>query len=447
MSGPADRGRLAGIAVAAAIVAGVVVFLVSGMGGGSDRPAAGSAGEDDGVTLYVDAKSRGGRCDDTRAVERVSEARPYCTLARAVAAAPADATVIVRQGRYEDLAVAGRTGRPLTVRAAKGEEPVIRGLNIVASRHLTVAGFKITDLARLSSSYQVTVEDNELTPNGFIVTGGADLVFRRNAIHDLTIAVPKRKNAKGDRCNPFSDGAGIAPYCGFGFRVNSVSRVQILDNRIEGIPADGIQMAGTADVTIKGNRFERIHPFIDTAEHADSIQLVGGNKRTRIEDNVFVDARGIIAHPWLGEDDRWPGSSSDMVLKDNLFARMTQWSARLYDVDGLDFSRNTAWDGSTFGVQFLEDPDRPEKMRRVTFTGNIVQTLEAGAGMFASSDDNLVGEGPLIGGSDITGQPYFRNPASLDYRLLPDSPFTGKGAQLSAQGGLIASSAGLPANG
>jgi len=442
-----DRGRLAGLAVAVAIVAGVVVFLLSNMGGGDGGPKGSAAEEDPGVTLYVDAKSRGGECDDTRPAEWVSAKRPYCTLSRAVAAAPADATVIVRQGRYDDLAVAGRTGRPLTVRAAKGEEPVIRGLNVVASRNLTVAGFKITDLARLSSSYQVTIEDNELTPHGFIVTGGADLVFRGNAIHDLTIDLPDRGDAPGGRCNTHSDGAGIAPHCGFAFRVNSATRVRILDNRIEGIPADGIQMAGTADVTIRGNRFERIHPFIDKAEHSDAIQMVGGNDRTRIEDNVFVDARGIIAHPWLDGGDRWPGAAKDMVVKDNLFARMSQWSARLFDVDGLEFAHNTVWDSSTFGVQLRDTPDQPTPMRRVRFKGNIVETLEASPEMFSASEDNLVGKGPLIGDSDITGQPFFRNPASLDYRLLPDSPFTGKGAQVAAQGGLIASSAGLPATG
>ena len=364
---------------------------------------------------------------------------------RAVAAAPRDATVLVRAGRYEDLSVAGRAGRPLVVRAAPGEHPRVDGLNVIASRDVRVEGLRITDIARVEASYDIAVVGNELTPHGFLVTGGADLRFERNAIHDLTIDIPRR-GTPGPRCNRQSRDAGLAPHCGYAFRINATSRVLVKGNRIEGIPAHGVQLAGTADVTLEGNRFERIHAFVDPKEHSDAIQMVGGNRGTRIVDNVFVDTRGIIAHPQAGDDPQWPGAASDMVVEDNLFARMSQWAANLYDVKGLRFERNTAWDAGSAGVMLRDDDVNPQRMSGVRFVGNIVSILSAQQGMFAEQESNLIGEGLRLGPSNIAGQPRFRNPASLDYRLLPDSPFDGLGARVAAQGSAIAA-AGVPASG
>jgi hypothetical protein len=264
-----------------------------------------------------------------------------------------------------------------------------------------------------------------------VVRGGADLVFRRNAVHDLTIDVPPA-GAPGRRCNTFSDGAGLAPHCGFAFRVNGASRVFIRENRIEGIPADGVQLAGTADVELRGNRFERIHPFIDRAEHSDAVQLVGANARTRIVGNVFVDTRGVLAHPWQDGGDRHPGTTSDLVVRDNLFARMTQWAVKLWDVDGAELTRNTAWDAGTYGVWLADDPDHAGGPRRVRLVGNLLRNFNAGSGMVSESRDNVIAAGPRYGPTDVAGRPRFRDPALLDYRLVPGSAFAGRGASLAA---------------
>jgi len=55
--------------------------------------------------LVVDGASRGGRCSDARAAAAVSVRRPWCTPARALQAAPAGATVLVRRGRYARTSV------------------------------------------------------------------------------------------------------------------------------------------------------------------------------------------------------------------------------------------------------------------------------------------------------------------------------------------------------
>jgi hypothetical protein len=297
---------------------------------------------------------------------------------------------------------------------------------------------RITDLATITASSRVEVRDSDVSPHGFVVSGGADLRFLRNAVHDLTIDVPP-KGTPGERCNTFSAGAGRAPHCGFGFRVNAASRVSIRDNRIEGIPADGVQLAGTADVEVRGNRFERIHAFVDRAEHSDAVQLVGGNERTRIVDNVFVDARGVLAHPWQDGGRRFPGTASGLVVRDNLFARMSQWAVKLWDVDGAEVAYNTAWDAGTYGLMLADDPDHRSKPHDVRLVGNILRNFNAGSGMVSESRDNLIAAGPRYGPTDVAGVPTFRNPALLDYRLAPGSAFAGKGASVTADPEALAS--------
>ena len=425
-----------GVLVVAAAVAAVVALLAGSDGGGEVGPRA--TREPDGGRLWVDARSRGGRCSDERAATAVRKAAPLCSLARAVELAPPDATVVVRGGHYDDLAIAGRTGRPITIEAARGERPVVEGVNVVSSSDVTIAGLRITDLATFTASSGVEVRDNDVSPYGFVVSGGADLYFLHNAVHDLTIDVPP-KGTPGLRCNTFSDGAGLAPHCGFGFRVNAASRVYIRDNRIEGIPADGVQLAGTTDVEVRGNRFERIHAFVDRAEHSDAVQLVGGNERTRIIDNVFVDARGILAHPWQDGGRRFPGVSSDLVVRDNLFARMSQWAVKLWDVDGAQVAYNTAWDAGTFGLMLADDPGHATRPHDVRLVGNILRNFNAGSGMVSRSRDNVIAAGPRYGPTDVTGRPVFRNPALLDYRLEPGSAFAGKGASVTVDPAALAS--------
>src|SRR5689334_1881760 len=162
-----DARRWLAVAVLAAAVAAVVALLAGGGGGGGGEVGPRATREPDGGRLWVDARSRGGRCSDEQAAAAVNRASPLCSLARAVELAPPDATVVVRGGRYDDLAIAGRTGRPITVEAARGERPVVEGVNVVSSRDVTIAGLRITDLATITASSQVEVRDSDVSPHGF----------------------------------------------------------------------------------------------------------------------------------------------------------------------------------------------------------------------------------------------------------------------------------------
>jgi hypothetical protein len=159
---------------------------------------------------------------------------------------------------------------------------------------------------------------------------------------------------------------------------------------------------------------------------------VGGNERTRIVDNVFVDARGVLAHPWQDGGGRYPGTTSGLVVRDNLFARMSQWAVKLWDVDGAEVAYNTAWDAGTYGLMLADDPEHATRTHDVRLVGNILRNFNAGSGMVSESRDNVIAAGPRYGPSDVAGRPQFRDPALLDYRLAPGSAFAGKGASLTA---------------
>ena len=377
----------------------------------------GASGEDSSARrLYVDGGSLGGPCSDETPASEVSEQRPWCSL-EPLAAAPSGSTVIVRQADYPMLSIPDRD-KPLTIRAQAGERPVLEGLEVRGSSGVRIEGFRIRGLARIEEARRVALVRNEISPHGVIVGEAEDVRFEANDIHDLTIELRPAGSSEA-RCHTDGPGAGVAPWCGYGFRINHSARIEIVRNRLTAIPADGVQLADTEDILIAGNRFLRISAFLDPSEHSDAIQLVGRNIRPVIRRNVFDLTRGIIAHPTplVG----FPGTTEGLEIENNLFVRIRDWAATLLDVPDLRFANNTVWSASE-GVVLREHPEFPQATERVRFYNNIVEALVAEPGMFAFEDFNLIGSGPRLGRHDIGGPPRFRNPARSNYRLRRRSP-------------------------
>src|SRR3954454_11171642 len=87
--------------------------------------------------LVVDGASRGGRCSDARAGAAVAVRRPWCTPARALRAAPAGATVLVRRGRYARNCVRWRGPADwVTLAPFRRERPVLAGVELTHVAHL-----------------------------------------------------------------------------------------------------------------------------------------------------------------------------------------------------------------------------------------------------------------------------------------------------------------------
>src|SRR5436190_8705069 len=101
-------------------------------------------------TLWVDRGSVGGPCSDARAVADVTRTTPLCTIDRALALAPAGATVEVRSGSYPALTVTGRNyASTVTVEAYGTETPSVAGITLDHDSGLTFAGFRVTDMAHM----------------------------------------------------------------------------------------------------------------------------------------------------------------------------------------------------------------------------------------------------------------------------------------------------------
>ena len=85
------------------LLVGVTLLCAVAVGSSASSQAA--------STLYVDKDSRGGACRDDRAAADVTQATPWCTLTRAVAAAPSGSTVVVRGGSYPKFELSGARQR------------------------------------------------------------------------------------------------------------------------------------------------------------------------------------------------------------------------------------------------------------------------------------------------------------------------------------------------
>jgi hypothetical protein len=354
----ATRARLAVAVAAAGVVAAVVVLTGS---------------EESRGTFWVE---RGGPCDDGRAADAVSAERPWCTLGRAAAAAPAGSTVRVRPGSYPLLAVSGRRNAEAVAFVPAGGGAVsVRGLRISGSAGFTFRGLRISDASRLENVADIRFERNEVSPSDIVVGGGRDLVFSGNRIHDLTI----RRDPATGRCAP--------PRCGFGLRLSRVRDVKISSNVFRAIPADGIQLAGAERVAIERNSFSDISAFIDPAEHSDAIQVVGPSSGVAIRRNTFTRTRGVIVQPL--DNDNFRGYSRRLRIERNNFSRLRDWALTLLDTPGAVISGNVAT-GARGNVRLFDQAGFPARMTGVVFTGNRINALEADPAMFARDEDNVI---------------------------------------------------------
>jgi len=173
------------------------------------------------------------------------------------------------------------------------------------------------------------------------VLQGNDNLVEGNHVHDLRIVFDERssagrchpqwkltessdKNGDGVYDHPLSRTGGIAPRCGYAFRIQGANHV-IRDNTVRKVPADGIQAFRTANLLMERNRFEDVaiqssDDGGDPLEHPDA-QIIGENRDTTFVGNVFIDTRGIL--PMMGSDDRWP---VNVRVENNLFNTATKTS-------------------------------------------------------------------------------------------------------------------------
>ncbi len=180
--------------------------------------------------------------------------QPWATLQHAADAVGPGATVIVREGVYEqrvDVGVSGAPGRPITFAAAPGERVVLDGsslevpagqsamIAIDGERYLTIRGFEITGYRSGASGH---------VPIGILVTGAADHVrLVNNVVRDMGTTFDGRNG--GD-----AHGIGV-----FGTEADHpIEEIEIVDNELANLTlgsSEALVVNGNVkDFLIEGNQ-------------------------------------------------------------------------------------------------------------------------------------------------------------------------------------------------
>lgn len=132
--------------------------------------------------------------------------------------------------------------------------------------------FRVTDITEVFGE-GIEIAGNDMSPHGIVLQGHNNLV-EGNYVHDLRIVFDEGSTA--GRCHPqwrlttsndqngdgvydypLSQTGGIAPRCGYAFRIQGANHV-IRDNTVRKVPADGVQAFKTANLLVERNRFEDV---------------------------------------------------------------------------------------------------------------------------------------------------------------------------------------------
>lgn len=380
--------------MALALIAALIGFGSWQLGDRAEHPVAATPAASVDPVLYVDASGVGGRCSDTRTVEEAaSEETPWCTLPRAVAAAPAAATVRVRAGSYPHLDIMGAAGRQdyLTIEAAHGEDVLIDGLMIRSSNYLRFRGVRFG-------------------------TKGPEIASGSEHIQLLGITTPRGVLIRTDTRHIVLAGSDISASCGNGVTLSAdadtmteIADVRILYNHFHDVGRDGIQAKKFRDLLIEGNEFERIDRCNPTG-HSDVVQTVFGGDGLTFRDNYLHDnAAGILLND---------GEVRRAVFENNVIVQQSdQYAMQLGQAPGLRLAHNTIWN-TRYGVALHKD------VSDAVVVNNIIGSLSiAGPGVVKVEDHNLLGRGrPMGANTRLTATPGFVAADRLDYRLGLRSP-------------------------
>jgi hypothetical protein len=396
MSARTALGALAGAALLAGCASSSTTFQpVTEPGRAAQaRPSA--------VTLYVDRDSIGGRCDDSRPATAARSAQtPWCSLGRAVDAAPSGATVLVRRGSYPRLTIQGeRRSRFVTIRSAPNETATLDGFTATNSSYFRFQGLRFAGHSNLIffGNDHIDLIRNDLTV-ATQVRPSRDLRFIGNTIHDLP-GPPGRPE----------DGVGLWIVTG---EQGPLRNVLIRGNRFSRLPNDAI-FTDADDVTVERNTFEHIQSPDNNWAHADVFQGMGANDVT-IRDNFARDNdSGILetiarVHGW--------------VIENNVFLRSESWPLQLdNELEDLKLVNNTFWGGGPVLLRWNDK--QPRNPSRFIVVNNIFNRLDYDLRLNLLDGWNIVADNFLnnrFGRGTRVVTPRFADPARDDYRLAAGS--------------------------
>ena len=383
------------IAIGALVVLGAVLML----GGDDSAQAPRTPAAPTRSAVYVSARS----CDDKRSAETVHDAAtPWCTLDRAIAAAPRGSQVMVAPGDYPVLKVAGDgSDRDLRLRPAGDRRPTLAGAQLTGVRGIGFTGFLFTGAVTIRESSDVTIADNGFASTTLYTRQSRRVTVAGNRFRDVT---------NGERAL-LAQGA-IAP------NQPTTEDLVIRDNLFDNIAHDAIAVYnGYRNVTVQGNHITHVWRPENADYHSDSMQFMGGDGLT-IRDNVLNDNnQGILV-----KDGR---ESTHLVVEGNL---ITDGGAglQLFNAPDARVAHNTIW-GTRFGTIFDNDTSLPGRTS-VALVDNVLDQLLVETdrdARVAEASGNVFGRGSLYGRPAYRGEPNFRDAARGDFRLAAGDPGAG----------------------
>ncbi|MFP2906723.1 right-handed parallel beta-helix repeat-containing protein [Pyxidicoccus sp. 3LFB2] len=343
--------------------------------------------------LIVDGSSLGGRCDDAYSAEQaLSPQTPWCSITRALEAAPRGWSVRIRGGAYPLLMARTPSARSaeLVLQPYPQERAEIAGVILKSQQYLRFQGLHFTGSISIQEGVShVSFSDCDITSEtpaaGVHVEATVeDFSLVRCTVHDLREA-----------------GDGVS---GRGFLADEGGvRIRLLENRFLRVEGVGIRISSAEGLTVEGNQLpDSAQPFF-------------------ITDSRDVTLRANRVH---GSDGPvWLHGIEGLRLENNLFTGFLYWAVDLANVPAARILNNTVWGSGEGGID-LNDVSGPATVG-VVLQNNILQTLDgrsARAAAFAFEDYNLVGGGNFSGVHDLTRPPLFMDAASLDFHLAPGSP-------------------------
>jgi len=350
--------------------------------------------------LFVDGASVGGRCDDSRtAAQAASASTPWCSIPRAIAAAPEGRHVSVRAGRYPNFEITGDNRRSafLSLAAHAGERVELGRVSTVGSSWLRFSGFSISGGVNLGhATHHVQMVGNDLTPAGFYLRNTRDVLIQGNRVHDLT-----------------TDARGLLAQ-GWDSRPEQAlnRRLTIRGNRFSRMTYDAIAIYnGTEDLLIEDNEIEEVRKRPGSELHVDTIQIMGGTRMT-VRRNLIHDS----AHGMLFKD----MTSAGLTIENNVVARTAGAGIQVVNAPGVRILSNTVWDTGA-GLLLDNDPAVPGQTS-ATVVNNILNLMSAPAALTALEDHNLVRWSSVRGAHSSQGTAVFANAAANDFTLAAGSP-------------------------
>jgi hypothetical protein len=361
-----------------------------------------------------------------------SAARPFDTIARALAAATPGTRILVAAGRYGRLDVGSRSGAPG------------RPIAIVADGEVTIDGSGGTGISVSDASWLVleglTIAGSSV--HGMNIDDGGSFDTPAHHIVLRNLRIPSAGSGGNNDCIKMS---GVDDFWVLGSDVARCDRGEAID------------MVGCHRGVIHGNVF---HDVVGSG-----VQAKGGSADVLIHGNVFADipSRAVNAGGSTGLEffrpvDA-PYEAARIRVLSNVFARtgaMSGAAIAYVGCDGCVAAHNTIVAPRTWVARILQESTQPRFVpcRDGVFANNVVvldaadirTVVNVGAGtapetftfrnnLFFAVDQGAGWRPPYAGVPAETGGIYQRDPlmvdrAGGDYRLRAGSPAQGAAAAL-----------------